>query len=92
MGMLDREQFSASLRAQAELGPGLAADLLRIHAWNRHGLVVTVRTHGSVRDGGPFENVYIGVALCAGDQLCRYVTFNLADADRALARFEQLSK
>jgi hypothetical protein len=77
------------MRAQAELGPGLAADVRRILAWGRQGLVATIRTHGNVRDGGPFENVFIGVFLVAGERMARYEPFNLADLERALARFDE---
>jgi hypothetical protein len=42
------------------------------------------------RDGGPFENLYTHVILTDGDRVQRFEYFDVADLDRALARFEEL--
>jgi hypothetical protein len=90
LGTLDRDQWVASLQAHYELASNLAAEAYRVLAWNRHGLVTLCRTFGTVPDGGPFENVFVLVVLTAGDHLQRQEVFDLGDADRALARFEEL--
>jgi ketosteroid isomerase-like protein len=91
LGKLDRDQWVASLRALADLGRDLAAEMPRVLAWNRHGLVAVTRTFGTVPDGGPFENVFVSTVLTDGDCIQRYEVFDVADADRALARFAELS-
>jgi hypothetical protein len=65
-------------------------ETVRILAWNRCGRVDVSRHFGTVRDGGTFENIFIRVVLTEGDCIQRNDTFDLADADRALARFEEL--
>ena len=91
LGRLDRDAWIASLQAQAVLGPGLAAEVRRILAWNRHGLVVELRTYGIVDGGGPFENVFLCIFMTAGDGLRSSTPFDLTEADRALACFTALS-
>jgi len=91
LGTLDRDQWVTSLRALADLGLDLATDVIRVLAWNRHGLVVATRLFGTVPDGGPFENVLITVALTEGDRVRRYEIVDVGDPDRALARFAELS-
>jgi hypothetical protein len=63
-------------------------ELSRILAWNRHGRVGVGRRFGTARDGGPFEEDVVVVLLTGGDHVQRYECFDVADADRALARFE----
>jgi hypothetical protein len=46
--------------------------------------------HGTVPDGGPFENVFLRLIVADGDRIRHFETFDLADADQALARFEEL--
>jgi len=90
-GRLDRDQWIASLQAQAALAPGLAGEVRRVLAWNRHGLVAELRTCGMVEGGGPFENVFLAVFMTSGDGVRSSTAFDLTDADRALARFAELS-
>ena len=40
--------------------------------------------------GGPFENIFSSVLLSDRDRLERYEIFDVADDDRALARFAEL--
>jgi hypothetical protein len=42
------------------------------------------------RDGGPFENAFLNVILYDRGRIKRNELFDIADADRALARFEEL--
>jgi hypothetical protein len=49
-----------------------------------------MRQHGT-REGGPFESVFVGVFLTRGDHIERYELFDLDGAERALARFEELT-
>lgn len=47
------------------------------------------RAFGTVRNGGPFENLYVIIALTAGDHIQHYEAFDVADTERAVARFEE---
>jgi hypothetical protein len=56
-------------------------------AWLRHG----VRRLGTIAaGGGPFENEFFATALVVGGHIQRYEIFGDADAERAVARFEEL--
>ncbi len=91
LGALDRDAWIASLQASVELSVGLAFEVVHVLAWNEHGVVVKLRRHGSMPDGGgPFENFPIGVALNRGNRISRYELFEDSEAERALARFEEL--
>jgi ketosteroid isomerase-like protein len=90
MGEVDREQWIESLRTLADLAPDVDWELSRLLAWNGHGRVGVGRRFGTARDGGPFEDVFVAVLLTHGDLVQRYEFFDVADADRALARFEEL--
>ncbi len=89
LGRLDRDQWIASLQAQAALGPGLAGEVRRVLAWNRHGLVVEIRAYGVVDGGGPFENVFICVFMTCESGVRSSTPFDLMDADRALTWFAE---
>jgi hypothetical protein len=98
LGRLGRDGWIASLEAQAALSPDLAAEVRRVLAWNRHGLLVELRTYGAgwgadgTKDGGgPFENVFLCVFMTRGDCIRSGDPFDLTDADRALTRFAELS-
>ncbi len=90
LGALGREEWIESLRVLADLAPGWSLETVRILAWNRHGRVDVSRHLGTTRDGGPFENIFIRVVLTEGDRIQSNDTFDAAEVDRALARFEDL--
>jgi ketosteroid isomerase-like protein len=90
LGELGCDARVESLRVQLELAPDVQAEVLRILAWNRHGRVHLVRRFGTLREGGPFENFFLSVALTEGDHVPRYEVFEVAETDRALARFAEL--
>jgi hypothetical protein len=77
-------------RTLVGLGSGVHIEQLRLLAWNRHGRVSVARTAGLSESGGAFEIVAIGVTLTEGDRVARIERYDLADAPRALARFEAL--
>ncbi|MEO6027904.1 MAG: nuclear transport factor 2 family protein, partial [Candidatus Binatia bacterium] len=92
LGTLDLEQWVASLRAIDELSERLSYEILRVLAWNADGLVIAFRRRGTVPDGGgPFEDGFIVVTINAGDRIQRGEVFAEQDAERAVARFEELS-
>jgi hypothetical protein len=62
---------------------------VRILAWNGFGRVQLARQFGT-RDGGAFESLLAAVILVGCDRIQRYEAFDLAAADQALARFEEL--
>jgi hypothetical protein len=90
MGVLDRESWVASVRAQDDLTRDLAVEDLRTLAWSRYGRVTVRRIFGTNLEGGPFENVFVNLMLCEGDLVQRLEAFDLDDAERAVARFHEL--
>jgi ketosteroid isomerase-like protein len=90
MGALGRDEWIESLRVLVDLAPDVSVEAFRILAWNRHGRVAEQRLFGTVRDGGPFENVLVVVMLTGGDRIQRFELFNVGDVEKALARFEEL--
>ena len=89
LGTLGRDQWVESLRAAADLAPDLNLELMRILTWNDRGRVQMARMVG-MRDGGSFENLFLHVMLIDRGRIQRNELFDVADADRALARFEEL--
>jgi ketosteroid isomerase-like protein len=90
LGDLGRDAYLDSLRALAELAPDARTEAPRYLAWNQWGVVRVVRLFGTQRDGGEFENVFLGVLMTDGDRIERYELFDIDDVDAALARFEEL--
>jgi hypothetical protein len=90
MGELRSDEWVESLRVQADLAPDVAVETLRILVWNRYGRVEVSRVFGTLRDGGPFENVLLRVMVTNGDRIQHFEVFNVGDADQALARFDEL--
>ena len=85
------DEWLASLRVLADLASDVDAQTSRILAWNGHGRVDVSRVVGTMpHGGGPFENVVVRTMVTAGDRLQRCELFDLGDADRAVARFEEL--
>jgi len=77
----------------ARLRSYLASEKPQILAWSRHGRVEVIRVFGTMREGGPFENVFVGVSGTEGDRIQSFQSFEIfhgGDADQALARFEEL--
>jgi len=89
LGTLDRGQWLESMRAFADLAPDLDVEVERILCWNGLGRVQLARLFGT-RDGGPFENEIASVLITEGDRIQRNEIFDVADPDRALARFAEL--
>ncbi len=87
----DREGWLASLAVFAELAPDVRSEPFRVLAWNRRGRASLTRVLGTTRDGAEFENLLVSVFLAPGDRILRFEMFDIADVDRALARFEELT-
>jgi len=90
LGILNHEQWIASLRVQADMAPNLGSEVTRVLAWNRHGFVGSLRTYGNLRDGGPFENDFLCVFLASGGKLTRVEPHPIDADESAVARFEEL--
>jgi ketosteroid isomerase-like protein len=91
LGRLGRDGWIESWRVGADLAPDVCLEVLRILVWNEHGRVQLSRVAGT-RDGGEFENVLLNLIVYDG-QLLRYHEFyDVEDADRAVARFEELCR
>jgi hypothetical protein len=89
-GVLTRDAHVDSMRVLATLGSRVRVEHLRLLAWNRHGRVSVVRTAGLNEVGGEFEILALGVLISEGDRVALLERYDLADAERALARFEAL--
>jgi len=87
----DRERWLESLAVFAELAPDVRSEPFRILAWNRRGRASLTRVLGTTRDGAEFENLLVSVFLAPGDRILRFEMFEIADVERALARFEELT-
>jgi hypothetical protein len=90
LGVVTRDEYTESARAWAELAPDVGVEVLRIFAWNRHGQVFLSRAFGTVPDGGPFENFFVGFQIFERGRICRYDLHPADAADQALARFAEL--
>jgi hypothetical protein len=90
MGELRRDEWIESMRVQADLAPDVDVETLWIIAWNRHGRVEASRVFGTLRDGGPFENLLLRVLVTDDDCIQHFESFDAGDADQARARFEEL--
>jgi ketosteroid isomerase-like protein len=91
LGPVSGEQFIDALRAQADLAPDVGGEVARILAWNDHGRVDVVRVFGTIpTSGGPFEKIYVRVLLTDGGRIRQFECYDVAQADRAVARFDNL--
>ena len=90
LGENNRDQWLDSLRTLMDLAPDSRSEQFRVLAWNGHGRVAATRRFGTMRNGGAFETVFVGVWLTAGDRIRHYEIFDIDDANRALARFDEL--
>jgi hypothetical protein len=90
LGAVPRDQWIESLRVQAELAPDVHVETPRILAWNHQGRLDVTRVWGTMQDGGRFENVFLRLMLARRDQIHCYEVFEVGDAERAIARFEEL--
>jgi class 3 adenylate cyclase/tetratricopeptide (TPR) repeat protein len=90
LGALGPDEWVESMRVQADRAPDVDVEAPRILTWNRHGRVDVSRVFGTLRDGGPFENVLLRVMVTDGDRIRRMEVFDVGDADRALTRFAEL--
>ena len=90
LGTLGRDAWVESLRALSDLADELHVEPFCTLAWNRHGHVARTRQFGTVAGGGPFENVFIVVWLTDGDRISIIEVFDVDDAERAVARFDEL--
>jgi hypothetical protein len=78
------------MRTWRDLAPDAGLEELRILTWNRNGRVGVARSFGTTGEGVVFENVMVFVARTRGDRIQQLEIFDVGDADRALARFEEL--
>ena len=90
LGAYDADALVESLRAWVGLAPDLHLEVVRFLAWDRHGAVPVARFFGTFPGGGPFEHLIVSVFLLEGGRIRIMEDFDLDDADRAVARFEEL--
>ena len=59
-------------------------------AFDRHGLVATLRRAGTLPDGGAFESEYVWLSLARDGRITHLELFEVEQQGAALARFEEL--
>jgi hypothetical protein len=90
-GALSRDESIAYWQVVTDLARDWSGEPFRIVIWNRHGRVSVGRGSGTMPDGGgPFESVNVSVIVTDGDHVRHLEVFDVAEVDRALARFEEL--
>jgi hypothetical protein len=89
---LPARDWLASLQAWVELAPDVRVEVLRVLRWRSpRGLVFLSRAVGT-HEGGPFEQEpALALVTYRGPLIERCEFFDAADAERALARFEELA-
>jgi hypothetical protein len=90
LGTLACDELVAAVRVHRDLASDLRTETPQILCWNRQGCLAVMHQYGTVPDGGPFENVFLRMIVADGDRVRHFETFDVTDADRALARFEEL--
>jgi hypothetical protein len=90
LGLADRDGLIELVRVIADLAPDRWLEWRRILTWNDRGIVALIREGGTVPGGGPFENVFVGLAVTDGDRIRHFELFDVDDADSAVAHFEEL--
>jgi ketosteroid isomerase-like protein len=90
LGTLGCDELVAAVRVHRDLAGDLRTETHHLLGWDGHGCVAVMHQYGTVPDGGPFENVFLRMIVVDGDRVRHFETFDVADADLALARFEEL--
>lgn len=91
LGTLGCDELVAAVRVHIDLANDFRSETDRLLGWNRRGSVAVMHQYGTVPDGGPVENVFLRLIVGDGDRVRHFETFDVIDADLALARFETLS-
>jgi hypothetical protein len=84
--------MTAMIRASWDLTPDLNFYIETVHRLSNLGGVVTHAEQGTSQDGFDAEWRAINVFTVEGNRISRCETFEEADIDAALARFEELSR
>jgi ketosteroid isomerase-like protein len=90
LGNLACDELVAAVRVHRDLATDLRTETQQLLGWGRHGSAAVMHQYGTVPDGGPFENVFLRLIVADGDRVRHFETFDVADADQALARFGEL--
>jgi class 3 adenylate cyclase len=91
LGSLARDTWIESVAAATGIASEWSGESCRILAFGRHGRVIVTRAFGTMPDGGgPFENLFVSVLCTDGAVVRQLEMFDIGDAERALARFEEL--
>jgi hypothetical protein len=73
-----------------DLAPDVQLCQPHLLARERHGQIAVTRAFGTLREGGAFEVLMVGVAILEAGRYVRLEIFDIEEADRALARFAEL--
>jgi ketosteroid isomerase-like protein len=84
------DAYLESIAATRGLVRDAQIEILSVRAIERHGVVGTMRSFGTLGDGGEFEAVWAVVSIVAGGRITRSEIFEIDQLDPALARFEEL--
>ncbi|MEY2567023.1 MAG: hypothetical protein QOE35_1552 [Actinomycetota bacterium] len=87
-----RDQYVASTRALTDLAPDVGATCVAVPQVSERGAVSIWRFAGTYGDAGPFERTSVLVTIVRGNVITRIETFDGADLDSAVARFDELTR
>jgi hypothetical protein len=90
LGTLACDDLVAAVRVHRDLATDLRTETRQLLRWSRQGSAAVMHQHGTVPGGGPFENVFLRLIVTDGDRARHFETFDVGDADQALARFGEL--
>lgn len=93
MGVIgDADEYVASVVALYEQSPDATVDVLYHVAVAEHGSLSVGRTFGTLRDGGPFESVFVRLNRYEDGRSLGGELFEIDQLERAKARFEELRR
>jgi len=90
LGKLGAEEYLASVAALFAESSDLTVETLCVIASEPHGRLLVARNFGTLREGGAFESVYVGMGLIRGERITAAEMFEPEDLGIARARFEAL--
>src|SRR5262249_11816893 len=92
LGQLNADTYLASLAALFQEAPDVTVETLYTVAVEARGALEVARNFGTLRDGGPFESVYVRIGVVRGDRLVGVEMFEPEDLEVARARFAELRR
>jgi hypothetical protein len=84
------DAYLESLAATRGLVRDVQIEILSLCAFERHGAAGTMRSFGTLSNGGDFEAVFAVASIVAGGRITRSELFEIEELDAAVARLAEL--